>query len=157
MIVRVLAVLAVLAAVAAGITGWRWWNSDAGDFASERDSVLADGQRYAVELNTMDYRALDFERWRAAATGPLLDRLSRNQESDKANAVTNKTVSSARVVTAAVTNLNSHTGSAEIIAAVEISVSQNGAAAAQKISRLAMDLARTDAGWKISGLEVVGA
>jgi Mce-associated membrane protein len=156
-IVRVLAVLAVVSAIAAGVTGWFWWNSPTADFAGERDSVLADGQRYAAELNTMDYRVLDFGRWRGMATGPLLDRLSRNQESDRANAVTNKTVSTARVVTAAVTNLNSHAGSATMIAAVEISLSQGGAPAAAKITRLDLDLARTDAGWRVSGLQVVGS
>ncbi|MEV4316626.1 hypothetical protein [Actinocrispum sp. NPDC049592] len=156
MIVRVLAVLAVLSVAAAGVSGWFWWNSATADFAAERDTVLSDGQRYAVDLNTVDYHSPDFDRWRNAATGALLDRLNRNQENDRANAVANKTVSTARVVTAAVTNLNSHSGSATMIAALEITLSQGGGQATAKISRLDMDLQRTDAGWKVSGLEVVG-
>jgi Mce-associated membrane protein len=159
MIVRVLAVLAVLSLAAAGVTGWFWWDaahSPAAELAAERDSVLADGLRHAVELNTMDYRNPDFDRWRNAATGPLLDRLTRNLESDRQSVATNKTVSSARIVTAAVTSLNSHTGSANMIAAVEISLAQGDAAPAAKVSRLDLDLSRTDAGWKVSALEVVG-
>jgi Mce-associated membrane protein len=159
MIVRAFAVLAVVSVIAAGVTGWFWWNaahSSAMEFAAERDTVLDAGQRYGVELNTMDYRTLDFDRWRNAATGPLLDRLTRNQESDRASAISTKAVSSARVVTAAVTDLNTHSGSATVIAAVDISLSQNGSPASQKISRLDMDLTRTSDGWKVSGLEVVG-
>ncbi|GAB3904870.1 hypothetical protein GCM10029964_099290 [Kibdelosporangium lantanae] len=156
MIVRLLSVLAVLAVVAAGITGWFWWHSPTAALAADRDTVLADSQRYAVDLNTLDYRNPDFDRWRNAATGALLDRLTRNEDADKANALNTRTVSTARVVTAAVTNLNSHTGSASVIAAVEITLSLNGAAPAPKVSRVDMDLTRTPGGWKVSGLEVVG-
>jgi Mce-associated membrane protein len=156
MIVRLLSVLAVLAVVAAGVTGWFWWHSPSAALAAERDAVLGDGQRYAVDLNTIDYRNPDFDRWRNAATGALLDRLTRNEDADKANALSTKTISTARVVTAAVTNLNSHTGTASVIAAVEITLSLNGAVPAPKVSRVDMDLSRTPDGWKVSGLDVVG-
>jgi Mce-associated membrane protein len=156
MIVRLLSVLAVLAVVAAGITGWFWWHSPEAALAADRDTILADSQRYAVDLNTLDYRDPDFDRWRNAATGDLLDRLTRNEPADKASAVGTKTVSTARVVTAAVTNLNSHTGTSSVVAAVEVTLSLNGAAPTPKVSRVDMDLARTPGGWKVSGLEVVG-
>lgn len=156
MIVRLLSVLAVLAVVAAGITGWFWWRSPTAALAADRDTILADSQRYAVDLNTLDYRDPNFDRWRNAATGDLLDRLTRNADADKANALNTKTISTARVVTAAVTNLNSHTGTASVIAAVEITLSLNGGAPAPKVSRVDMDLTRTPGGWKVSGLEVVG-
>jgi Mce-associated membrane protein len=159
MIVRVLVVCAVLSVVGAGVAGWFWWNtthSPSIELASVRESVLVDGERHAVELNTVDYHNPDFTSWRNAATGPLLDRLTRNQDSDRASAAGTKTVSTARVVTSAVTSINSHTGSANMIAALEITLSRDGAAATKTVSRLDMDLTRTDAGWKVSGLEVVG-
>jgi Mce-associated membrane protein len=156
MIVRLLGVFAVLSVVAAGITGWFWWHSPSAALAADRDTVLASGQRYAVDLNTLDYRTPDFDRWRNAATGELADRLIRNKDSDKANAINTKTVSTAKVITAAVTNLNSHNGTATMIAAVEITLSQNDTPAVARISRLDLDLARTPDGWKVSGLEVVG-
>jgi Mce-associated membrane protein len=161
MIARVLAVLAVLAVAAAGFTGWRWWSSSdaaAADLASQRDNVLALGERQLVELNTVDFQTLeaDFDRWREAATGPLLERLLRNRESDRQATLKAKTVAKARVVTAAVTNLNTYNGTANLIAAIEITLSQNGTQQPPKVSRMDVDLARTDAGWKVSALEVVG-
>lgn len=161
MIARVLVILAVLAVAAAGFTGWRWWSSsdaDAADLASQRDNLLALGERQLVELNTVDFQTLDadFDRWREATTGPLLERLLRNRESDRQTTLTSKTVAKARVVTAAVTNLNTYNGTANVIAAVEITLSQNGTQQAARVSRMDADLARTDAGWKVSGLEVVG-
>lgn len=156
MIVRVLGVLAVLSVVAAGITGWRWFHSDAGDLAAVRDTVLTDSQRYAVDLNTVDYRNPDFDKWRNAATGALLDRLTHNQDADRNNATSTKTIATAKVVTAAVTDLNIHTETANVIAALEITLSQNGGPPTPKISRLDMDMAKTPGGWKVSALEVVG-
>jgi Mce-associated membrane protein len=160
MIARVLVVLAVLAVAAAGFTGWRWWSSSdsaAADLASQRDNVLAVGERQLVELNTVDFQTLDadFDRWRDAATGPLLERLLRNRESDRQTTLTAKTVAKARVVAAAVTNLNTYNGTANVIAAVEITLSQNGTQQPAKVSRMDVDLARTDAGWKVNALEVV--
>jgi Mce-associated membrane protein len=161
MIARVLAVLAVLAVAAAGFTGWRWWSSSdsaAADLASQRDNVLAVGERQLVELNTVDFQTLDadFDRWREAATGPLLERLLRNRESDRQITLTAKTIAKTRVVTAAVTNLNTYNGTANVIAAVEITLSQNGTQQPPKVSRMDVDLVRTDAGWKVNALEVVG-
>lgn len=156
MIVRVLSILAAISVLAAGITGWFWWQSshdDRASLAAERDLVLSTGQRQIAELNTVDYRNLDadFSRWQEAATGALLERLIRNREPDRQSALTSKTVATARVVTAAVTNLNSYDGTANVIAAVEISVGGT-----PSVSRLDADLARTDSGWKVSALEVVG-
>ncbi|ALG12630.1 hypothetical protein [Kibdelosporangium phytohabitans] len=161
MIGRVLAVVAVLAVAAAGFTGWRWWqtaNSASADIASQRDNVLAVGERQVVELNTVNFQNLDadFDRWREASTGPLLERLVRNRESDRQTTLSTRTVARARVVTAAVTTMNTYTGSANVIAALEVSVSQNGAQPTTSVSRWDVDLSRTDAGWKVSALEVVG-
>ncbi|ONI70767.1 hypothetical protein ALI144C_50135 [Actinosynnema sp. ALI-1.44] len=161
MIGRILAVLAVLAVAAAGFTGWRWWNSSnsaEADIAEQRDNVLAVGERHVVELNTVDFQNLDadFDRWRAASTGPLLDRLVRNRETDRQTTLSTKTVAKARVVSAAVTTMNTYTGTANVIAAVEVSVSQNGAQPTAGVSRWDVDLSRTDSGWKVSALEVVG-
>jgi Mce-associated membrane protein len=106
----------------------------------------------------VDFQTLeaDFDRWREAATGPLLERLLRNRESDRQATLKAKTVAKTRVVTAAVTNLNTYNGTANVIAAVEITLSQNGTQQPAKVSRMDVDLTRTDAGWKISVLEVVG-
>ncbi|MET0135270.1 MAG: hypothetical protein ABW215_16955 [Kibdelosporangium sp.] len=155
MIGRLLWILAALSVIAAGVTGWLWWDSthdSRADLAAERDSVLATGERQVADLNTVDYRNLDavFTRWQAAATGPLLERLVRNRETDRQSALTAKTVATARVVTAAVTAIDGST--ANVIAAVEISVE----GAAKKVSRLDVDLVKGDQGWQVSALEVVG-
>lgn len=154
MIVRVLAVLAV---AAAGFTGWRWWSSSdsaGADLAAQRDNVLAVAERQVVELNTIDFSTVDadFDRWRDAATGPLLERLLRNRETDRQTALTARTVARARVVTAALTSMNTYDGTANVIAAVEITLNQQP----PRVSRMDVDLARTGDGWKIGAIEVVG-
>ncbi|SMD09271.1 hypothetical protein [Kibdelosporangium aridum] len=161
MIGRILVVLAVLAVAAAGFTGWRWWtsaNSSEADLAKQRDAVLEVGVRQVIELNTVDYQNLDadFDRWREASTGPLLERLNRNRDTDRQAALGAKTVARANPVVAAITTMNTYSGTANMIAAVEVSVSQNGAQPTTSVSRWDVDLARTDMGWKVSALEVVG-
>ncbi|CAM3836090.1 hypothetical protein KIPE111705_27455 [Kibdelosporangium persicum] len=161
MIGRILLVLAVVAVAAAGFTGWRWWNSAHSaetELAGQRDNVLAVAERLVVDLNTVDYQKLDadFDRWREASTGPLLERLIRNRDNDRQVALTAKTVATARPVGAAVTTMNTYNGTATVIAAVEVSVSQNGAQPTASVSRWDVDLARTGTGWKVSALEVVG-
>ncbi|MCE7001399.1 hypothetical protein LWC34_00870 [Kibdelosporangium philippinense] len=161
MIGRILVVLAVLAVAAAGFTGWRWWHasdSAGADLASQRDAVLALGMRQVVELNTVDFHNLDadFDRWREASTGPLLERLNRNRDTDRQAALNARTVANANPVVAAITSMNTYDGTANMIAAVEVAVSQNGAQPTKSVSRWDVDLARTDMGWKVSALEVVG-
>ncbi|GDY29131.1 hypothetical protein [Gandjariella thermophila] len=156
-----LAVLAVLAVATASWFGWSWWHTAHDEdlqFASARDAVLDAGRQELIVLNTLDYQDADhgLERWRQAATGALLDELTRSRDSDAQQIRTAKTATAAKVVEAAVTRLDTHAGTADVIAVLEVSVTANGGQPSIRRSRLDAGMARTPQGWKVASLQVVG-
>jgi Mce-associated membrane protein len=156
-----LAVVAVLAVLAAAGAGWLWWRASDEDgvrVAEERDEVLAAGSALLVTLNTLDHRnaVSDLDAWRAAATGQLLERFDRNRDLDLRNIQTQQTVATAGLLGAAVTEVDIEAGTASVIAALEVTVTRQGAEPARNRSRLDAGMTRTPDGWKVSSLEVVG-
>jgi Mce-associated membrane protein len=108
-------------------------------------------------LTTLDYQTIDagFARWLDVATGPLREELSSAQDASKLQIAKAKTVTTGTVLEAAVTELDTSAGTARVIAAVEIMVKPEAGEQAAKRSRFQADLARTDAGWKLTGLAQV--
>jgi Mce-associated membrane protein len=159
--VAILSGLMMLAVAAAAWSGWAWWSASQDDalrYAAARDEVLDTGRRLLVELNTVDFRnaEADLNKWRDATTGPLFEQLGRSRDLDLRGIQERQTVAGAGLLGVAVTDLNTQTGTATVIAALEIKVNMQGAEQSVTRSRLDADLMRTPDGWKISSLEVVG-
>lgn len=158
---RLLAVLAGFAVLAAAAGGALWWQAAADPSvtaAQTRDVVLAAGSRALVELNTIASDDADAAvgRWERDATGSLLEQLQKKREQNVAAARAARTSASARLLRAAVTELDPSAGTARVIAALEVSVTTADGQVAAKRSRLDAVLTRTSDGWKLSGVEVVG-
>ncbi|WHT21996.1 hypothetical protein N8J89_13310 [Crossiella sp. CA-258035] len=156
-----LGVLVVLALAAAGWFGWGWWSAS-GDpglrQAVERDSALAAGQAAVVELNTLDHRDVEagLARWRAVATGTLLEELSQSKEQHARDIRTARTATTAKLLSAALTTVDGRAGAATLIAAVEVTVAREGAQASTQRSRLSAELVRTAQGWRVGRLQTMG-
>jgi Mce-associated membrane protein len=66
-----------------------------------------------------------------------------------------QTVTTARILDGALTGMNLHAGTAEIIVAIQLTVTPAHGSAATKQSRLAGQLTLTPSGWKLSALSQV--
>ncbi|GAA4530260.1 hypothetical protein [Amycolatopsis samaneae] len=157
-LLAVAAALVAVSAVFAGWSGYSWFgaaNDPGVTYGGTRDEVLRTGRELVAVLNTLDYHRIeqDLARWRDASTGPLRDQLSRTDDTTKKTLAQNATVSSGKVLDAALTELDTHAGTAKMLVAVEISVTKEGTAPAAKRNRFAAALARTEAGWKLSALD----
>jgi Mce-associated membrane protein len=160
--VKVLVVAAVLSVLAAGFTGWSWWRAAADDSYArgrERDAVLAAAGPELVTLNTIDYRsaAAGVDRWIAATTGQYGTDLSGDRQVQIDRAATAKTVSTASLVQAAVTEIDVSHGTARLLAVLDVRVSTGGAAVSPRLNRLTVDVSRSSAGWKIAGVQAAGS
>ncbi|MBE1497807.1 Mce-associated membrane protein [Amycolatopsis lexingtonensis] len=152
------AAVSLAAAVFAGWSGWSWYaaaHEPAVTYGAARDEALASGRTLVAELNSLDYHDVDggLARWLSASTGPLHDQLARTDAQTKQALAANSTVSTGRVLDAAVSELDEHAGTAKLLASVEITMAKQGAAPAVKRNRFAAALARTADGWKLSALD----
>ncbi|MFE7132187.1 hypothetical protein ACFVIM_15115 [Streptomyces sp. NPDC057638] len=158
--------LTVLAAGCAGWGGWSWYTAahdDSSAYAIERDEVLAAGEQAVLNLNTLDHRTMrrDLDTWVDSTTGSLRDQLTQGRAQFERQIGRAGTVTSARVLSGAVTELDERAGKASVLVAVRITVTPMKAAGAAnatqgkpvpKESRLLGELTRTDTGWKLSAL-----
>lgn len=149
--------LAVAAAVAAALTGWSWYGAaHDGDasFARSRDAVLAAGEQAVQNLNTLDHNDLDhgLDIWEASTTGDLHSQLTQGRTDFAKQVQQAQTVSTAKVLSGAVTELDTRTGKASVMVALRITVQAPKAKPAVKESRMLGELTRTADGWKLSAL-----
>ncbi|WP_410642869.1 hypothetical protein [Amycolatopsis sp. lyj-346] len=159
---RLLVVVAVLSVLAAAFAGWSWWRAASDDsFARgrERDAILAAAGPALVTLNTIDYRtaAADVDRWMAATTGQYGKDLSGDRQLQIDRAAAARTVSSAALVQAAVTEIDVPRGTARLLAVLDVRVSTAGAPAAPRLNRLTVDVSRSPDGWKIAAVQAAGS
>ncbi|WP_410588705.1 hypothetical protein [Amycolatopsis sp. lyj-23] len=159
---KVLAVAAVLSVLAAAFAGWSWWRAASDDSSARgrsRDEVLAAAGPELVTLNTIDYRtaAADVDRWLAAATGQYAKDLSGDRQLQIDRAGASRTVSSASLVQAAVTEIDPARGSARLLAVLDVRVSTAGSPASPRMNRLTVDVSRSPSGWKIAGVQAAGS
>ena len=157
---KILIVLAVVAAGFAAWGGWSWWrgaHDDNRQFALDRTAVVTAARQDIAMLNTLDSHKVDdgVNQWLAVSTGPLHDQFAHLTDADRKQLAQAGTVTTAQVVDAAVTALDQRAGTAQLIAAVQIDVTPASGAKTSKRSRLQANLARTDQGWKLSGLTTV--
>ncbi|MEE1927053.1 hypothetical protein V1J52_02460 [Streptomyces sp. TRM 70351] len=151
------AATAVLALGGAGLTGWNWYaaaHDDALAFARGRDDVAAAGAQAVQNLNTLDHRELTagYDTWEDSTTGELHEQLTdgRGQFTERVREA--RTVTTARVLSTAVTELDDRAGRAAVMVALRITVTAPEQEPAVKESRMLGELTRTPQGWKLSGL-----
>ncbi len=108
-------------------------------------------------FNTLDYRnvAKGLALWEQSSTGTLHSEIVAGRAQFVHDIQQTKTVTTARILDGALTSLNVPAGTANIIVAVQITVTPVKGAPAIKQSRLAGRLTRTTAGWKLSALGAV--
>ncbi|MCX2922894.1 hypothetical protein [Streptomyces sp. NEAU-W12] len=148
-------------ALALGFCGTGAWTyaqartDDALAHSEERDRVLADGREGITVLTTLDASTRQraeqgIRAWSAASTGPLRDELGRTGARAGASA-------RGTVTEAALTALDTRTGTARLIATVRVEVTPAGTKQpAIDRKRLEAVLARTDEGeWKVKALSAV--
>ncbi|GJF34006.1 hypothetical protein KNE206_67060 [Kitasatospora sp. NE20-6] len=157
---RAAACLALAAAVLAAWSGYGWYaaaHDDSAAFARTRDQVLAAGEQAVQNMNTLDAADLDrgLALWESSTTGTLHDQLVQGRAAFAAQVQQAKTVTSAQVLSGAVTELDDRAGRATVMVAVRITVRTPQAAtpaASTKDSRLLGELTRTGETWKLSAL-----
>jgi Mce-associated membrane protein len=160
--VKVWIAAAVVAVLAAAFSGWSWWHAASDDALArgrERDAVLAAAGPELVTLNTIDYRnaGTDVDRWISATTGQYGKDLSGDRQVQVERASTARTVSTASLVEAAVTEIDAAAGKARLLAVLDVRVSTGGAPASPRMNRLTVDVSRSDSGWKVAGVQAAGS
>ncbi|MFG3281811.1 hypothetical protein [Streptomyces sp. NPDC048111] len=152
---RTLAALALIASAGfALVAGWTWLqarNDSSVAYATARDAALAAGRAEIATLSTLDAGHPDaaLRGWLDASTGPLHDELGR-QGATKAT-----TSARADVTDAAVSELDDRSGTAKLIATVQVRLTPAGGATTTDRKRLEAALERTDDGWKLKALSAV--
>ncbi|MEW2356470.1 hypothetical protein [Spirillospora sp. NPDC029432] len=149
--------LAVVAAVCAAWFGWSWYaaaHDDSLGFSRERDEVLRAGEQAVQNLNTLDHRSLDqgLKLWQDSSTSELYQEIVQGRPQFEKAVRKAQTITSAKVLDAAVTELDQHAGKASVIVGLQITVTPPKGEPAVKKTRLMGQLTRTSTGWKLSAL-----
>jgi Mce-associated membrane protein len=150
------AVVLVGAVLFAAVAGWSWLSAPrTPSLAQTRDAALRAGEQAVLNLNTLNYRTVEagLRLWEQSSTGALHAEIVAGRAAFVRQIRLAKTVTSAKVIDAALTNLNAH--AATIIVAIQVSVAPAKGAASAKQSRLEGQLTRTASGWKLSALSQV--
>lgn len=149
--------LVVIAVVAAGWFGWSYQQAATDEslqYSALRDDVRQAGEQAVQNLNTLDYRnaAAGLQIWAQSTTGDLNQQLTANRAQVLAQLQKAQTITTARVLEAALTTLDERAGTATIIVALKITVTPASGAPADKSNRFEGQLTRTAAGWKLSAV-----
>ena len=149
---------------AAAFTCWSAWSygqvdRDSLDYARTRDEVLSDGRRHIAELNSMDATRIDagLRRWLDASTGLLHDELRRTQAQSRQQLQRARTTAQGSVTDAALTALDTRAGTAQLIAAVQVTLTTGAGAPATERRRYEAGLVHTAGGWKLRSLTAIPA
>ncbi|OLF05016.1 hypothetical protein BLA60_37925 [Actinophytocola xinjiangensis] len=156
------AAVAVLVA-ALGFAGWAgygWWRASQDgsvSYAKTRDEVLETGRSHVRLLTTLDASDVDggIRDWLTVTTGGLRDELSATDEETRKTLRDGGTVATGRILDAAVSELDTRTGTATMLVSVEIETSKDGQPVNAKRNRFVAGLERTEDGWLLSALDQV--
>ncbi|MCG7525629.1 hypothetical protein MHW47_14405 [Streptomyces sp. OfavH-34-F] len=154
------AVAIVLTVAAAGAAGWggvsryRAAHDDAAAYAQTRDAVLAAGEQAVQNMNTLDHAQIEkgLDSWEDSTTGDLHQQLVEGRAGFVKQIQEAKTVSTAKVLAGAVTELDDRAGKAGVMVALRVTVTAPKGKPAVKESRMLGQLTRTPDGWKLSAL-----
>lgn len=149
--------LVVVAAACAGYFGRSWYaaaHDDSLAYSRDRDAVLRAAEQGVQNMNTLDYRKVDqgLTSWEDSSTGDLRQELVQGRAQFTAQVQQAKTVTTAKILDGAVTELDDRAGKAATIVAVQITVTPPKGAPTTKQSRMRAQLTRTPFGWKLSAL-----
>jgi Mce-associated membrane protein len=150
-------VLVVAAAACAGWFGWSWLSAArSGSLAQARtrDTVLQEAEQGVLNFNTLNYHdaAQGLQVWLASSTGQLHAELAQNLHQEVQLVQQRKTITTARVLDGAVTQLDTGPGTATVMVAVEVTITPaKGAPFVESESEIGQ-VARTGSGWKLSAL-----
>jgi Mce-associated membrane protein len=156
------ALLAVAAAACAGWFGWSWQtaaHSGALADARARDAVLQDAEQGVLNFNTLNYHnaSAGLRLWLDSSTGNLHAGLSSNLQQEIQAVQQKKTITTAKILDCAVTQLDANAGTASVMAAIAVTVTPTeGSPFTERESEVGQ-LARTPSGWKLSALSLPSA
>lgn len=153
-----LIVLVVVAVLAAGWFGFRWLsaaNDTELSYGRERDTVLQAAGSALTTLHTVDHRTAerDVDRWIGVTAGGLHDDLDGDRDGQLKRARSSRTVSTAKLVRAAVVDLDAHAGTARVIAVLDVRLSAKNAKPSTERRRMNAELLRSADRWKIAAVE----
>ncbi|MBO2464842.1 nuclear transport factor 2 family protein [Actinomadura violacea] len=154
---RTAACLAVLAALFAAWAGQNWYTAahdGAHAYSRTRDAVLQSAEQGVQNLSTLDYRDVDtgLATWLDSTTGDLHQQIAQGRTGFTDQVRKARTVTTAKILDAAVSELDERSGKASVLVAVETTVTPPGGTPVTKQNRLEGRLARTPGGWKLSDL-----
>ncbi|GAA2273832.1 membrane protein [Streptomyces ruber] len=149
--------LALVAGGFAAWAGWDWYDAahdDSAAYATQRDEALAAAEQAVQNLNTLDHRSVDrgLDLWESSTTGELHDQLVSGRAEFTEQVKEARTVTTARVLSGAVTELDDRAGRARVLVALRVTVEAPGDARTDKDSRMLGELTRTGGRWKLSAL-----
>ena len=150
----VAAVLLLAALIFCGVSVVRWGTATGDEsvqFAGTRDDVLRVGKQELINFYTLDYKNPDasFDRLAQSATGDLATAIKQGEANWKKELADQKTSSTAKILDAAVTELDDRAGTATVMAIVEVDVTPDNGKPANRVP-MQIQLTRTDQGWKLS-------
>lgn len=138
--------------------GWSWASAPRVSGAvAARDQALVAGQQAVLNFNTLDYRhvASGVRLWEQSSTGKLHAQIVAGQAGFEKQIARARTITTAKILDAALTKLNLAAGRATIIVAIQITVTPSRGKLSVKQSRLEGELTRTPSGWKLADLTQV--
>ncbi|MEU3059547.1 hypothetical protein AB0P12_10480 [Streptomyces subrutilus] len=156
----VLAAALALTLVAGGFAAWAaqdWYGAshdESAAYAVQRDRALAAAEQAVQNLNTLDHAKVDqgLDLWESSTTGDLHDQLVQGRTEFAKQVKTAKTVTTARVLSGAVTELDDRAGRARVLVALRITVKAADDKSSDKDSRMLGELTRSGGQWKLSAL-----
>ncbi|MEV7399880.1 hypothetical protein AB0N93_05580 [Streptomyces sp. NPDC091267] len=151
------------AALICALGGWSYAQARGDDdlaYAKSRDTALADGKRHLARLNSLDgkdAKSVDagLGAWLASSTGPLHEQLKRTRSKDATELTKSGSTAKGKVTDAALTALDQRTGTAEMIATVDVEVTPRTGKGGTERKRFEATLARTADGWKVKALTAI--
>ncbi|MHA3704059.1 hypothetical protein ACXR2U_17965 [Jatrophihabitans sp. YIM 134969] len=151
------ALLAVVFVVVAAVVHANAQDDRTTSPAAARDAALLAARQEIVVLNTLDYRDVDggLQRWLGATTGTLHDQLATVSDADKAAIAQSKSVTTASVLAAAVTQVDPANGGATVITSIQIDVRPATGQATSKRNRFSLTMTRVGDVWKIGAVQQV--
>ncbi|MEU8957786.1 hypothetical protein AB0C93_26165 [Streptomyces sp. NPDC048518] len=149
--------LALIAGGFAAWAGWGWYHAahdDSSGYAEQRDAALAAGEQAVQNLNTLDHRGIGrgLDLWESSTTGELHEQLVSGRDKFTTQVKSAKTVTTAKVLSGALTELDTRAGRARVLVALRVTVKAPGDASTDKDSRMLGELTRTHGDWKLSAL-----
>ncbi|HWE89053.1 MAG TPA: hypothetical protein VG317_06270 [Pseudonocardiaceae bacterium] len=154
--------LASVAFLCAGAFGG-WWASvglsNSTKMASMRDDVLRAGETGVQNFNTLDYRNVDagLNLWLQSSTGTLYNDINSGRANFKTQIQQAKTITTAKILDGAVTELDDNQCKASVIVAVQVTVTPATGTPKVEETRIQGDMGGTPANggcsnWKLSSI-----